>query len=575
MEQTSPFSKIAGDVAGALARAATASEASAASGVKLDAGHVLAWQLLRWWNLARAVLSGLLVALFFTHGLPPSLGHASRDLFIWTAVAYFCFSLVASFTVSQRRPRLEIQAYTQVCGDIGAIVLLMFASGGVGSGLGELLLVPIAAASLLLSLRFALGFAALATLTILAQESLLALGGNADGGSYVQAGLLGVVFFAIAALSQRLAERLRESELLTTQRGLDIANLATLNDFIIQHTRTGIIVIDGNDRLRLANPAASATLGLIHAHTGAPPLALVAPRLKALLDDWRAHRSDALRRDAGTLTTPDELVLVPHFNPLGAHPGAGTVIFLEDGTQAAEQVRQMKLAALGRLTASIAHEIRNPLGAIGHAHQLIAESETLPASERRLVEIIGEHTGRVNRIVESILKLSRGGDVKLEQIDLGMWIQRFTAEFRERNSLGEEDARLTVVRTRGPLSARVDANQLHQIVWNLAENALRYGMPKDRARYGDQSLVEFRLGLRRYRNQPYLEVLDHGNGIAPEFADQVFEPFYTSSSQGTGLGLFIARELCECNHATLTYHARSTGGSCFRITFADPESWIV
>lgn len=560
------------DAARAFAAGANASR-SPVSGAQ-DAGHAIAWQLLRWWNLARAALSGLLMTLFFSQSLPASLGFSSPALFIWTAFGFFCFSLLASVTVNRRWPPLELQTYAQLSVDIGAIVLLMYASGGVASGLGELLLVPIAAGALILSLRFALAFAAVATLAILFQEMLVQLSGGATGGSYVQAGLLGVVFFAIATLSQTLAARLRESELLTTQRGFDVANLATLNDYIIQHMRTGILVIDGADRLRLANPAASAAMGLTFTGGGNPPLALIAPRLQSLLDDWRAHRAEALLHEAATLTTPDDLVLAPHFNQLGTSAEAGTVVFLDDVTQVAEQVRQMKLASLGRLTASIAHEIRNPLGAIGHANQLIAESETLPDSERRLVEIIGEHTGRVNRIVESILKLSRGGDVKLERIDLVEWTGDFLVELRERHALAEDDVRLTVARPGTALSARVDVSHLRQVVWNLAENALRYGMPENRTRYGDRSLIEFRLGLRRFRNQPYLEVLDRGPGIPADTVEHVFEPFYTSSSQGTGLGLFIARELCECNNATLTYHARSTGGGCFRISFANPESWI-
>ncbi|HET6726315.1 MAG TPA: ATP-binding protein [Gammaproteobacteria bacterium] len=546
--------------------------ASSVAPVSARGSHLVAWELLRWLNVARAVLAGLLITLFFSQSLPGGIGASAPALFVWAAVVWFGFSVFVSFAVSKRQPGLSLQTVVQLSGDIGAVTLLMYASGGAGSGLGELLLVPLAASALILSLRFALGFAALATLSILLQECFAVLTKVHDG-AYVQAGLLGIVFFSIAGLSSALAERLRQSELLTAQRGLDVANLATLNEYIIQHLRAGVLIIDGHDNIRLANPAASRALGLVNIAGGQTPLTVAAPRLQALLDDWR--RAPYASRNA-TLTTPDGTVLIPHFNQLGATTAAGTLAFLEDASDAAEQVRQMKLAGLGRLTASIAHEIRNPLGAIGHANQLLEESEALSRDERRLVEIIHEQTGRVNGIVENVLKLSRGGPPgKTQDVSLDEWLRQFAAEFSERHALGDEDVRVTVHKGRAPLKARVDASQLLQVVNNLAENALRYGVPENTTRYGNQALVEFRLGVRPFRAQPYLEVLDHGPGVSADVAEQIFEPFYTSSSQGTGLGLFIARELCECNDATLTYHARGAGGSCFRISFANPEAWIV
>ncbi|HET7569234.1 MAG TPA: ATP-binding protein [Gammaproteobacteria bacterium] len=568
MEQTGAYSK---NKRLFRRRKSVIREASAAASER--GSHAVAWELLRWLNIARAIVAGLMITLDFSRSLPGSIGVGAPALFLWTAVVWFGFSVVVSFAVEKRQPGLNMQTAVQLGGDIGAITLLLYASGGAASGLGELLLVPMAAGALILSLRFALGFAALATLAILLQETFadLTIGASGDGG-YVQAGLLGIVFFAIVALSSKLAERLRESELLSAQRDVDLANLAALNDYIIQHLRAGVLVVDGNDNIRLANPAAAGALGIVTTTGDALPLSVAAPRLKTLLAEWR----DApFATNNATLKTPDDTVFIPRFHRLGATPAAGTLVYLEDATDSAEQVRQIKLAGLGRLTASIAHEIRNPLGAIGHANQLMGESDTLSKEERRLVEIINEHTGRVNGIVENVLKLSRGGAVNVEEVALEEWVRQFAAEFSEQHSLHDEDVRVTVHPGRAPLRARVDAGQLRQVVRNLAENALRYGVPKDIPRYGDRHLIEFRIGVRPFRSQPYLEVLDHGPGVPAEAAEQIFEPFYTSSSLGTGLGLFISRELCECNRATLTYHARSAGGSCFRITFANPESWIV
>lgn len=534
--------------------------------------HAIAWQMLRWLNISRAILAGLFVTLFFAQSLPGEIGVAAPALFVWAGLVYFSFSVVVSLAVGKRRPGLISQTALQIGGDIGAITLFVYASGGVASGLGELLLIPMIVGALIFSLRFAMGFAAVGTIAILAQETFAGLTAAPTAGDYVQAGLLGILFFAVALLGHALADRLRESELLTAQRGIDLANLETLNDYIIQHLRAGVLVIDGDDNLRLTNRTAVSALGLVTtAGGGATPLEVAAPRLKALLDEWRR---DPLANHNATLTTPDQTVLIPHFSQLGPTLETGTIAFLEDASNAAEQVRQIKLAGLGRLTASIAHEIRNPLGAIGHANQLMAESTRLSEQERRLVEIIHDHAGRVNGIVENVLKLSRGGRLKIENIALEEWLWRFAGEFKRQHALSDEDLRVTVHPGRAPLKARADASQLRQIVANLGENALRYGIPANMTPYGERSLLEFRLSIRPFRNQPCLEILDHGEGVPTGKAEEIFEPFHTSSSQGTGLGLFIARELCECNHATLTYHRRGNGGSCFRITFANADSWI-
>jgi two-component system sensor histidine kinase PilS (NtrC family) len=533
--------------------------------------EAIAWQLLRWLNVARAIVAGLLITLFFGGALIGGIGALAPALFVWTAIVWFGFSVFASFAVENRRPNPSSQTALQLAGDIAAIALLTFTSGGAGSGLAELLVASIAAGALIFSLRLALAFAALATLAILVQESFAALTLGTEPGGWVETGILGIVLFAIAALSNRLAERLRQSELINAQRGLDLANLATLNEYIIQHLASGVVVIDGDDNVRLANPAAASALGLVATASGEMPLSVAAPRLKTLLDAWRgapfAHRDT-------TLTTPDNTIFIPHFNQLGPTPAAGTLAFLEDASNAAEQVRQIKLAGLGRLTASIAHEIRNPLGAIGHANQLLAESDALPDGDRRLVEIIHEHTGRVNGIVENVLRLSRGGAGKIQTLSLDPWLREFAAEFRDRHALGEDDLRLTVHQGRASLAARVDASQLRQVIDNLAENALRHGVPETAMRYGDHAVLEIRLGIRPFRDQPSIEILDRGAGIGSDAREQIFEPFYTSSSHGTGLGLFIARELCECNNAALTYHERGGGGSCFRITFTRSEKWI-
>ena len=522
----------------------------------------LSWRLLRILNLFRMVVGGLVVVLYFGDTTPPRLlGDTMPGLFLWTGIMYFSFSALATFTVRAQRPSAELQIYTQLAGDVVAVTLLMHSSGGSASGLGSLLFVTIAINSVLLTRRMSIAFAALAAIAILGEQTYAVLYQSAGQVGYTQAGIVGVILFAAALGVQYVGSRLQESEALAEQRGLDLANLSEINDYVIQHMRTGVMVVDEQGSIRMLNGAAAENL-----QTGAAtPRTLVAasPRLKTELDAWRqgAHRRPA------TILSPQGRPLIPHFASIGGSRAGGVLIFLEDASAVAEQVRQMKLATLGRLTASIAHEIRNPLAAVSHANQLLAESTEVRGEDRRLSEIIGENSARMERMVENILQLSRRDNTRAEELDLAGWLKDFIAEFRDRHAL-PGSALLLRTDTRDPLLVRVDPSHLHQIVWNLSENALRHGRDS-----GDGARIEYRIGVSPTGNA-FLEVLDRGTGVPPDIAEHIFEPFYTSDPRGTGLGLFIARELCECNRAGLSYQARPHGGSCFRIEFGTSEGWL-
>jgi two-component system sensor histidine kinase PilS (NtrC family) len=228
-------------------------------------------------------------------------------------------------------------------------------------------------------------------------------------------------------------------------------------------------------------------------------------------------------------------------------------------------VQQGKLAALGRLSASIAHEIRNPVGAMSHAGQLLAESPAIGPDERRLTDIIRSNSERVSTIINNVLQLSRREATKPSRLTLDDWIFEFLSEFCETMQVHEDH--IQVRKDASDLEVRFDPSHLHQVVWNLSENAIKYG----EAGYG--SGVEIRLGRLVPSNRPFLEVADRGPGIEPQAADRIFEPFFTGRKGGTGLGLFIARELCQLNRAILLYEPRAGDGSIFRIVFSDPRRW--
>ncbi|MHB8406094.1 MAG: sensor histidine kinase [Gammaproteobacteria bacterium] len=545
-----------------MSQSPLASAENQTASVMLPAASNLPWRLLRLLNIYR-LLVGILVVLVYAGGSSRLLGTSDPNLFLWTGIVYLSFCVLTAFSLRARRPGFAMQAQIVLVADIIAVMLLMHASGGPTSGLGGLLFVFLVAGSVLIPWRTSLMFAAVAALLVLADHTYLILFGAATPAGYVQVGLLGLILFIAALSGSYMGRRLRESEALAVQRGVDLQNLAQLNDYIIRRMRTGVVVVDQEDRVRLINEAALANFNKQREHDLS--ISGLSPRLKQELDGWRKDNY----QHAASFNSEDGKPVIPHFTRLTPESNAGTLIFLEDSSLMSEQVRQMKLAALGRLTGSIAHEIRNPLAAISHANQLLAESSELHGNNRRFTEIIAEHALRMERMVETILQLSRREATRAEELELDPWLRDFVAEFRDRQGL---DGQALAVRmeTQDDVRVRVDPAHLYQIAWNLSENALRYGQSADRG----MPLIEYRIGPLAVPGGIELAILDRGAGVPEDIAEHLFEPFYTSNPRGTGLGLFIARELCECNRARLVYERRAEGGSCFRIQFGTSESWL-
>jgi two-component system sensor histidine kinase PilS (NtrC family) len=275
---------------------------------------------------------------------------------------------------------------------------------------------------------------------------------------------------------------------------------------------------------------------------------------------------------AGQFAAADGARIVqPHFAALGAGDPSPVLIFLEDTSLVDEKVQQSKLAALGRLSASIAHEIRNPVGAMSHAAQLLAESPALSTEDARLTKIIQGNGERVSRIIENVLQFSRRGTSKPERLQLQTWLADFREEFCATQQLPPARLQIIAAADTGDalLEIRVDPTQLQQVVWNLCQNASTHGAAGDTG----ADTVELRYGRLASTARPYLEIADRGPGIAAEDTERVFEPFFTRSPNGTGLGLFLARELAQANGATLLHEARNGGGSLFRLVFTDPGRW--
>jgi two-component system sensor histidine kinase PilS (NtrC family) len=501
------------------------------------------WQPLRILTFYRAILAGLLTVLYFALQDSNPFNAQNHPLFSATLLTYLVFAIAAGFSTRLHWPGYQFQSTLQILTDIAAIALLMHATGGATSALGVLLVIAVAAGALISPGRPAYLFAAVATLALLFETGLASLSLEKTGaGDITRAGLLGLVLFAAAGLAHVLAIRIRESEALARQRGIDLANLQQLNQYIIQQLQSGVLVVDPDNNIRLANETAHTLLKI-----GRQPrirLEQAAPGLAQQLHHWKKDKQwlpQAFQSPRAGST------LIPRFSELQTARGTGTLILLEDSAQLAHKTQQIKLASLGRLTASIAHEIRNPLSAISHAAQLLAESDKLDQGDKRLV----------NTIIEKVLQLSRRSASHPQELALTDWLSEFRKEFVQMDGLQSKQLELDIE----PQDVRihVDPGHLHQVLTNLCQNAF--------AHTGDGTAI--RLHVRRGdRAVVWLDVLDNGPGIDAETAEQMFEPFYTTASSGTGLGLYIARELCEINQARLSYHPLPEGGSSFRIRFA-------
>ena len=522
----------------------------------------LAWRVIGLLNIFRLLVPMVLVLLLFFDAPSRSVGTVLPGLFLGISVVYFTFGLVCIHPIQRRWPGVEWMALFPLAVDATAITLLIHASGGVASGLATLLFLPVGATSAIVRPRLALLATAAITLALLFETVISALTGVSTGTDFLVAGLTGASLFAITLLAIPLANRLRESEAMVQQRDIDVANLNELNEFIVRHLRESILVVDEADRIRLANDRAVRLLAGREVARG-ELLGEVAPRLLYLLETWRRQEHD--RRDsAGEIVSADGgTVIRPHFVALSERGPGPVLVFLEDTSIVAERVQQSKLAALGRLSASIAHEIRNPVGAMSHAGQLLRESPVLTEGDRQLTNIIEKNAARVSQIIENVLQLSRRDATRQERIELGAWLEVFLDEFRA--TLQVAAGRLECDPAEPGIEVRFDPSQLHQVVWNLCRNALEHG--------GGAEPARVRIGRIASTGRPFLEVNDRGTGIAPADAERIFEPFFTTGAAGAGLGLFISRELCHTNGAVLAYEPRAEGGSTFRIVFADPQRW--
>lgn len=520
------------------------------TGEEAGAAH---WRSLLYFNVYRLIIAFVLLGAiaWLAENIP--FGSYSRITFVYVDLAYIGLTIVAFIPIFWRIPRFDIQLSAYVTLDVIAVTLMLYASGGVGSGLGLLLLPSLAAAGLMSMGTLTLFYAALAAIGVLGEQSYRVFLLDGDSALFLQAGLISAGYFATAWLGHSLARRALAIEAIVAQREVDLASMAQINKLIIQDMQDGVIVVDERGIIRQTNTRAEQVLGHVALEDDIK-LADYSPVLSAYLEAWRknpAVRAEPIQALDGGRS------IAPRLRTVGKGARAGVVILLEDLSRVQRQAQQMKLASLGRLTANIAHEIRNPLSAINHAAELLIEDTNHASGEMRLLQIIHDNTQRLDRMVQDVLRLNRRDRALRETFNVVEYLHTFVGQFAEIEKV--EDGVIKIDAATEP-DVTFDRSHLNQIMWNLCRNALRY------CRRQEGSIV---LGVRPAARSGGIElsVRDDGPGVPETLRGHLFEPFFTTASSGTGLGLYIAREICEANGATLDYVNGVAGGAQFSVLF--------
>jgi two-component system sensor histidine kinase PilS (NtrC family) len=509
------------------------------------------WRSLFYFNVYRLIVATLLLvtAVVFTDSV---FGSRSLNLYLYAGAAYIFSAVVFFITTTSRRPEFNIQIALQVGADILFVSLLTYASGGVSSGLGLLLLASLAAAGIISRGRLTLFFASLASIAVLLEHTLDTVYQDGTLNFFVQAGLLSVGYFATAWLAHTLARYTQASEQLAAQREVDLANMAQVNQLVIQDMQDGVLVVDERGVIRQINRRAVEILGPIPKSGRELILNDYAPALAERLQRWREDPEagfDPLR------TVLTHKLAGARFVPVGRTRNVGAVVFLEDLSRIQAEAQQMKLAAMGRLTANIAHEIRNPLSAINHAAELLLEEPQMNETQQRLLTIVHDNTQRLDRMVQDVLKLNRRDRAHRETFRMGDFLRTFVAQFCQIEKVPADVISLAIEQD---ASVTFDRSHLNQVMWNLCRNALRYCQRRPGS-------IRIGLNAGAMGNALELHVHDDGPGVPEAIRPHLFEPFFTTAASGTGLGLYIAREICDANSASLEYAEHTGPGGHFLV----------
>lgn len=497
-------------------------------------------------NIFRFILSLVFVVFYAYADKLELIINNNPSSFLSLALVYMLYSVTLLVVTLLKSAKISAFHPVYIVTDILFIILMMHAAGGIQSGLGLLLIISIVTASLVSDGRLALFYAAVATIGLLLEQTYQIAELQLSVSSYTQPAMLSLSCFATASLAYSLAKRILQSEALASSRGVDLENLGQVNELITQEMQDGVLVVDEELNVRHRNAQAEQLLALQFNRNKTLNLLQNAPEIAAILTDWSTN-NDIDKELIISINSKQLNLRIEPVNHQNRQQGA--VIFIRDWSKIQSEAQQAKLAALGRLTANIAHEIRNPLSAISHANQLLQEEQHLTKSNERILQIIADNTQRINQIIKDVLELNRRDRTQQEKINLRAFLEDFYYQFRTIEKIPITHFTLDI----GQSDSHIlfDSRHLTQILWNLCKNGWEHSCKK--AGSLQLNCRETYRSIRDLTPVLQFEVIDDGAGIDEKDRNKLFEPFYTTKSTGNGLGLYISRELAEANNAELSY----------------------
>ncbi len=514
--------------------------------------------LFRIYALYRSLLSIVLLIMLISPSTRQLVGILNPPLYVGMALAYLATSVLLIGSLAARLKLNQRRMFILFLIDILAITVLADTSRGIAGGLPILLVITVAASAILIGNRtLATLIAAVSVIAILLDTAHLIGLGELSFNALFPAGLLGVLIFGVSLLMQGVAHRLGQAEELARERARDLYDLQRLNEQIVQHMQAGILLVGDDGVVRVMNKAATSLL--------APerPVAMELGRQLADYNTELAYQFEHWKNTGMHRTKPFSIMegapkVIANFWELQPSSNHESLVFVEDYTPITQYAQSLKLSSLGRLAASIAHEIRNPLGAISHAAQLLQESPKLSEQDRRMADIILNHCARVNQIVESVMQISSRESPKPEYLVLGSWLEDAVAGYLKTLN---RPAKITINCEYKELLVEFDPENLQRVLGNLLDNALRHSKLTT-----DVESAKIEISLDFSSHHCLMDVVDTGKGVAPADQANLFEPFYTTVQEGSGMGLYLCKELCEINNASLSYVPTLRGESCFRIS---------
>lgn len=506
----------------------------------------------------RSLLSVVLLIMLVSPNTRQLVGTLNPAMYTTVALAYLATSIPLVGSLSTRLNQSQRLMFLVFLVDIVAITLLADSSRGMISGLPVLLVITVAASAVLIANRtLATLIAAISVMAILLDTVWLMLHNVLDSSQLFPAGILGLLIFGVSLMVQPIAHRLGRAEELARNRASDLYSLQRLNEQIVQHMQTGILLVNNEGVVRIMNKAAIGLLAPERPVTveQGRQLADYCPELAYQFEHWK---NSGVHRAKPFTVTEGALPVIANFRELHPNANRESLVFVEDYTPVTQYAQSLKLTSLGRLTASIAHEIRNPLGAISHAAQLLQESQELSPADRRMADIILNHCERVNQIVESVMQISRREPPKPQYLLLAPWLTEFVGDYL--NALNRP-AEVTIDCDYKELLVEFDPENLQRVFTNLLDNALRHSKLAT-GRETARIVVDLDSAL----HQCQVDIIDAGSGVPSADQAKLFEPFFTTMPEGSGMGLYLCKELCEINNADLDYRPTRKGESCFRIS---------